>query len=624
MPRSIRCVLLLSFAIPIAVPPPVADAQESVPQSLIQNVDGRSTTSLGGAWRTIVDPYENGYYDYRYRPNPYGYFRDAKPAAASELQEYDFDASPTLQVPGDWNTQRPELFLYEGTVWYRRLFDAQPRDGRRLFVHFGAANYKARVWLNGQELGVHVGGFTPFQFEITDHVRAGSNSLVVKVDDRRRRDGVPTVNTDWWNYGGLTRSVRLVDVPETFVRDYSLRLRHDGRIEGWVEVDGNVRGRTILVRIPELGAETELQVDESGRGSFTLDARPERWSPERPNVYDVEIAVAGAAPEDVIRDAMGFRTVETRGTDILLNGEPVFLRGISVHEEAPGGGRAATPEQARTLLGWAKELGCNFVRLAHYPHNEHMVREAERMGLMVWAEIPVYWTILWQNQATYELAERQLREMIVRDKNRASVVIWSVANETPRGEPRLRFLTGLADEARRLDPTRLISAATELTTKADGAHLDDPLGAHLDVLGVNEYVGWYGGVPEDAPKLRWHTSYDKPLIISEFGAGALAGHHGEPTERWTEEYQERLYEQQVKMLRQIGFLRGTSPWILMDFRSPRRPLPGIQDFWNRKGLISERGQRKKAFYVLQEYYRELAEGGTASQADRFPNRERQP
>ncbi|MEO1087883.1 MAG: sugar-binding domain-containing protein, partial [Acidobacteriota bacterium] len=207
-------------------------AQPLASQELLQNVDGRRVTSLDGAWRTIVDPFENGYYNYRMQPHADGYFRDAKPADPAALQEYDFDTSPTLQVPGDWNSQRPELLLYEGTVWYRRLFDVRKEPGRRLFVHFGAANYEARVWLNGHSLGTHEGGFTPFGFEITDHVRAAGNSLVLKIDNKRRRDAVPTVNTDWWNYGGLTRGVRLVDLPATFIRDYALRVREDGTVEG--------------------------------------------------------------------------------------------------------------------------------------------------------------------------------------------------------------------------------------------------------------------------------------------------------------------------------------------------------------------------------------------------------
>ena len=290
-----------------------------------------------------------------------------------------------------------------------------------------------------------------------------------------------------------------------------------------------------------------------------------------------------------------------------MNGRPIFLRGVSVHEEAPlRGGRANSREDARTLLGWARELGANFVRLAHYPHNEYMIREADRMGIMVWSEIPVYWTILWENPATLENARTQLSEMIARDKNRAAVVIWSVANETPLSDARLSFLKNLVSQARTLDPTRLLSAAMERHYVNDTTQMiDDPLGEFLDVFGCNEYVGWYDGPPEKADRLEWKSKYDKPLVMSEFGGDALAGHHGDAAARWTEEYQESIYRHQIAMLKRIPFLRGTSPWILMDFRSPRRPLPKIQDYWNRKGLVSNKGEKKKAFYVLQEYYKEL-------------------
>jgi beta-glucuronidase len=198
--------------------------------------------------------------------------------------------------------------------------------------------------------------------------------------------------------------------------------------------------------------------------------------------------------------------------------------------------------------------------------------------------------------------------MIVRDRNRASVVIWSIANETPGHDARHAFLRRLADEARRLDTTRLLSAALLVRWEGDRQIvLDDPLAERLDVIGCNEYIGWYGpDPPEKADVVTWTNPHGKPLIVSEFGADARYGLHGDAGTRWTEEYQERLYVHQIGMLKRIPFLRGVSPWILMDFRSPRRPLPGIQDLWNRKGLLSEKGERKKAFYVLQKYYRELA------------------
>jgi beta-glucuronidase len=573
--------------------------------SLIANTEGRKTITLTGQWQTIIDPYESGYYNYRYQPSDNGYFKNTKPKSKTELIEYDFDSSATLKVPGDWNTQSDQLFFYEGTVWYKKSFDYERKPNTRLFVYFGAANYLADVYLNGEKLGQHEGGFTPFNFEITKLVRDSGNFLVVKVDNKRRRDAVPTLMTDWWNYGGLTREVKLVETPDTFVHDYLIQLRKGSRqhVSGWVKLAGAKLNQRITVRIPEAGISKTFTTDNSGLAAIDFNADLRLWSPENPKLYDVIIE----AENDRVRDQIGFRSIETRGTEILLNGQPIFLRGICIHEEAPlRGGRAHSREDAQTLLGWAKELGANFVRLAHYPHNEFMIREADRLGILVWSEIPVYWTIQWENPATLENARNQLGEMIARDKNSAAVVIWSVANETPLSDARLSFLTNLISHARSLDPARLISAAMERHyVDATTQMIDDPLGEYLDVLGCNEYVGWYDGLPDKAGRLEWRSKYQKPLVMSEFGGDALYGHHGDSLTRWTEEYQESIYQHQIAMLKKIPFLRGTSPWILTDFRSPRRPLPRIQDYWNRKGLISNSGEKKKAFYVLQQWYREL-------------------
>lgn len=572
---------------------------------LIANTDGRKTISLNGQWQTIIDPYESGFYSYRYQPSENGFFKNAKPKDKSDLIEYDFDSSGSLKVPGDWNTQAEQLFFYEGTVWYKKSFDYQRKPNTRLFVYFGAANYFTHVYLNGVKVGEHEGGFTPFNFEITKLVRDTSNFLIVKVDNKRRRDAVPTLMTDWWNYGGLTRDVKLVETPATFIHDYSIQLQKGSRdrINGWVKLSGDNLNQRMTVRIPEAGISKAFTTDASGMALVDFNADLTLWSPDNPKLYEVTIE----AETDQVRDQIGFRSIETRGTEILLNGRPIFLRGVCIHEEAPlRGGRAYSREDALTLLGWAKELGANFVRLAHYPHNEFMIREADRLGIMVWSEIPVYWTILWENPATLENARNQLRDMIARDKNRAAVVIWSVANETPLGDARLSFLKNLIEHARSLDQTRLLSAAMERHYVDDKTQMiDDPLGKYLDVLGCNEYVGWYDGLPEKADRLDWKTKYQKPLVMSEFGGDALYGNHGDALTRWTEEYQESIYQHQLQMLKRIPFLRGTAPWILMDFRSPRRPLPKIQDYWNRKGLISNRGERKKAFYVMQQFYREL-------------------
>lgn len=581
---------------------------QAQPASLITNISGRNVTSLDGRWKTILDPYDNGFYDYRYREHTNGYFKNAK-QKANELIEYDFDKSPELKVPGDWNSQGDVYLFYEGALWYKKSFDHVKKPGKRIFVHFGGANYLADVYLNGQKLGRHIGGFTPFNFEVTQLVKEKDNFLIVRVDNKRSREAVPTVNTDWWNYGGLTRPVHLVEVNDTFIEDYFLQLKKGSTDEftGWVKLNGANASQSVSVEIPEAKLKQIVTTDSKGYAPISFKGKVSLWSPENPKLYDVKLT----AGNDSVADRIGFRSVETKGTDILLNGKPVFLRGISIHEESPlRRGRAFSEDDARLLLGWAKEMGCNFVRLAHYPHNEAMVRVADEMGLMVWSEIPVYWTIQWENQETYENAKNQLSENITRDKNRASIVLWSVANETPISEPRNKFLKGLIDHARSLDPTRLLTAANERRYSDPTTQLiDDPLGEHLDVLGCNEYIGWYDGPPEKADGITWKSTLNKPLIMSEFGGDAAFGLHGDKSKRWTEEYQRSIYEHQIAMLRKIPFLRGMSPWILTDFRSPRRPLPEIQDFYNRKGLISSEGERKQAFYTLQNFYREIAGPG---------------
>lgn len=575
----------------------------------INNIDHCSTVSLNGKWRVIIDPFENGYYDYRYLPKTSGYFKNAKPRNKTELIEYDFDKSGELNVPGDWNSQREELLFYEGTVWYKKSFDYQRKPDTRVFVYFGAANYHAIVYLNGQKLGEHEGGFTPFNFEITRLVREKDNFLIVKVDNKRRRDAVPTVNTDWWNYGGLTRRVMLVEVPQTFIRNYFIQLKKGSlkAVKGWVQLDGQHAEQTITVEIPEANVKQTFNTNADGYAEIEFDAELQLWSPENPRLYDVTIK----SRTDSLHDSIGFRSIETKGSKILLNGKPIFLRGISIHEQAPKSkARAFSKKHAEKLLGWAKEMNCNFVRLAHYPHNEYMTRTADELGILVWSEIPVYWTILWENEDTLNNALNQLTEMITRDKNRASVILWSMANETPVSDARNEFLKTLVERTKSLDPTRLITAAMEKSSEGnDKLSINDPFGQFVDVLGCNEYIGWYEGLPDKCDLYTWKTIYDKPLIISELGGGALYGFHADKDTRWSEEYQEYLYEKQIKMLEKIPFLAGTSPWILTDFMSPRRPLPGIQDYWNRKGLISDKGKKKKAFYVMQRFYEKLEQAG---------------
>ena len=572
----------------------------------IGNAMNRANTCLNGKWEYVLDPF---------RTEAMGnkqIYRNEVPRDKSDRVEYSFNPAQTLWVPGSWNTQKPELMYYESNIWYRRTFDKIDLDSnKRYFVYVGAANYIATVTFNGKRLGRHEGGFTPFCYEVTDLMKKEGNFLIIGVNGGRRADYIPAEVADWFNHGGITRDVLLVETPKAFVSNFYLALDKATlnskvrKINGRLLLDGETMPTDARVQIPELKIDQSVAVDADGDVEFTLDAkRLQLWSTENPKLYDVRI-IAG---NDTVNDLIGFRTIETKGKQILLNGKPIFLKGICLHDENPlRRNRANSIEDAELVIGWAKELGCNFLRLAHYPHQENLVRLADKEGILLWEELPLYWGIQWNNQRVLEKAKKQFEELINRDYNRASSIIWSIANETAVVIDRNKFLSSLADHVRSLDPTRLISAACKKDQERDG-HPDavytynDPLMEKLDIISLNEYLGWYGGSPAECQGKTFKMGLEKPVIVSEFGGGALQGFHGDKTTRWSEEFQAYLYEESIAMFDKIDGLSGMSPWILCDFMSPLRQLHQVQDGWNRKGLISEQGKKKQAFYVLKKYY----------------------
>ena len=592
-------------------------AQELPEGPVLAAADLREGTSLDGTWTYSIDPYRDGVAGFHGDPAGRGHARwedvdvgEARAADPLALFEYDMDTAPRAELPASWLTHAPEMRHYQGLVWYQRRFDAVPRAGIRYFVRFGAANYAAEAWLNGQRLGRHEGGFTPFAFEVTGMLRERGNRLVVGVDSAHTERTVPPPVTDWETYGGITRTVRLIEVPETFVDDAWVRLTDDGRIAVDVALDGSqAAGAIVELAIGELGVSQRATTGADGTARFDLPAPANlrRWSPESPALYDVTVTVGA----DRWRDRIGFRTVAVEGAQILLNGEPVFLRGISLHEEEIGADptRRITPEAAHALLSRIKDgLHGNFARLAHYPHDEVMLRAADEMGLIVWSEIPVYWRIAWDDPETLAAARRMLAENILRDRNRASIALWSVGNETPESDARNVFMKRLIADVRALDPHRLVTAALINTGHTNEGHpvmvLADSLASEVDVLAINTYNAWYtSDRPADLARFEWRLPADRPLILSEFGADAKLGlrDSGEP-HKFSEDYQADYYRHTLAMAERITTLAGMSPWILKDFRSPRRQLGGVQDGWNRKGLISELGEPKLAFAVLADWY----------------------
>ena len=604
---AMMCVML---AIPAVAQQPL--------RTLLVGVDHRKVDSLDGPWHYLVGVppmYELYDRDGKIRDNSYAqnthpHLSTSEPHNA----EYDFARAPTLNVPGDWNTQEPTLFRFEGVVWYERDFDFRSEPGHRTFLHVGAANYRSVVWVNGKRVCEHEGGFTPYDCEATAMLHAGSNFVVIAVDSTRHQDDIPSVSYDWFDYGGLTRDVSLVSVPEQFIDDYDVHLKHGpafspaeaSTLAGYVHVEGAPAGTPITLRIPEAGVEATVRTGADGRAPFEVKAKKlDLWSPAQPKLYKVELR----AETDQVTDEIGFRDIRVDGTRLLLNGTPVFLQGANMHAEAPmRGGRANTDEDVRNIFTMLHGIDANFVRLAHYPHDERMERTADREGIMIWSEIPLWQGISFDKPEVLAKAKFMLNEMVRRDRNKASVIFWSVSNETPNNPVRTKFLTELVAEARRLDATRPITSAL-IGPRVNGTTIvqDDPLASVLDVIGQNEYIGWYEGKPADADTITWNFP-NKPVLITEFGAEAKFGDHAGAGQRWSEEQQADVYQHQFVMFRKIPQLRGITPWVLMDFRSPGRNIPGLQDGFNRKGLFSLRMEPKESVKVLKKAYDEHSIG----------------
>ena len=580
----------------------ICNIQYGSAQELLVNVYGRQYTLLNGKWNAIIDPYQQGRKTAIYRT------RALKDKA--DFKEYAFEGGLRLNVPSDWNSQIPELKYYEGTMWYARKFEINKKSDENLFLYFGAVNYRCRVYLNGTLIGSHEGGFTPFQFNVTNVVKEGGNFLAVEVDNTRTADAIPALSFDWWNYGGITRDVMLVHTPKNYIRDYFIQLdKYDSdRVHAEVQLSAQNAGQLVKIEIPELKIANKVFTDGTGLAKATFRVRNlERWSPQAPKLYQVIVS----SEVDEVKENIGFRNLYVKNTQIYLNDSPVFMKSIGLHEEiSQRQGRAYSEQDAIALLSEAKGLGVNMIRLAHYPQNEYIVRLAEQMGLMLWDEIPVWQGIDFKDSSTRLKAQRMYTEMLLRDRNRCALTFWGVANETAPSESRNAFLKSLVELCHKMDTTRLITAAFDLpklNSETNAFEMEDDFIENLDVVSINKYMGWYHRWPMSPSEIRWNVALDKPLIFSEFGGEALYGQSGDSTvtSSWSEEYQEKLYKDNLEMFKYIPNLAGISPWILFDFRSPYRFHPTNQEGWNRKGLISDQGYRKKAWYVMKEYYESI-------------------
>ena len=569
---------------------------------------GRPALSLDGDWGFTLDLHMTGLRSRWYRMTP------MPPEARGFPWDWDPFDTETCPVPSCWQTAMPEARHFEGAAWYVRSFDrADLPDAPRHVLRVGAAAYEAKVFLNGAYLGRHRGASGAFHVELTAHLRDGANHLFLCVDNRRDMVRVPMRHTDWFNYGGLYREVSVVGLPTRAIRDMFVHLVPDGSF-GRVRVAATLEGDgpdTARLRIPELGVDAQVPV-AAGAVDAVIEVAPELWSPARPRLYDVTLDWGG----DAVSDRVGFREIRREGTRLLLNGAPLWLRGISVHEDDAERGKVSTRADLARRMRDAAELGANFMRLAHYPHHEDAARMADEAGLLLWEEIPVYWNIAFEDPGTLADATNQLTELILRDRNRASVILWSVGNENPDTDARFAFMSALADTARALDPSRLVTAAC-LVNHAEH-RIDDRLAEAIDVIGVNEYCGWYRPDFDELARIGANSAPDRPVVISEMGADAVPVAHGGPAKGlFSEAYMAEVYARQIEAIEALDWVQGLSPWLLYDFRSDRR-RNRWQAGWNRKGLIAaDKRTRKAAFDVLAALYRRKAEAGDIdAEADR--------
>ena len=554
----------------------------------------RKKESLNGHWHYAVDQYDTCIRAKWYEEHYYDEEGNSLPV------DFSFDEWEMMTLPCCFNTFSDLYKLYDGSMIFTRKFlYARQKDDERMILKIGAANYLCRVFLNKKYVGMHRGSSTPCYFDLTDLLKH-ENRILIQVDSTRRNNQVPALDTDWFNYGGIYRDIELIRVPKVHVKEFKIALEPDSnfrKIRVFVRMSEEITGTAILT-IRELGIEKEIPV-LGGRGELLFEAEPEVWSPENPKLYDVELSCEG----DEVRDRVGFREIRVKGMDIVLHGKLVFLHGISCHEDSVPNGKGLTDEERIENIRIAKELGCNFMRVAHYPHHERMAQLADELGILLWEEVPVYWNIHFDSEDTYQDAENQLKELIHRDYNRASVIIWSVGNENEDTDLRLQFMGNLAKCAHELDHTRAVSAACLVNFKKNA--IEDRLEQYLDIIGLNEYCGWYTADLKTLPALFANSKPQKPVIVTEFGADAYAGLHGTITDKGTEECQAFVYEKQIETIRNIPYIKGMTPWILYDFRCPRRTSVN-QKYYNTKGLLSaDKKYCKQAFYVLQKFYREL-------------------
>ncbi len=540
--------------------------------------------------------------------------------------EVDYEDSrwQDVIVPSTWNLE-PDLEWYKGLGWYRNHFfipDAwqASQSDELINVHFLAVFLKCDAWLNGYYLGNHRGGYTDFSFDISSIVNyKGENILAVRVDNQLYNTQIPAISFDWWFWGGLTREVFIEKRPRLQISDISITtkvLMNDLALINVTctinndynsDFESNIQLKLLRDNILTYSSSFDILISSNDhyRWSKTLFLNnPKLWSPENPNLYKAVVSVSVENKvHHRVEERFGIREIKRKGNALYLNNRMIFLRGFSRHEDHPDYGNILPSDIQYNDLKMIKESGANFVRLAHYPNHPSVLEICDELGLLVWEEIPA-WHIppeTLSNPKTIEKwAKPQLKEMIQRDKNHPSIIIWSIGNEfDTMSALSLIYVRKMVNYTRSLDNSRLITYATN--------RYQGDLGYdYIDVISINAYMGWYtaeinefGKILDDIHKYN----PNKPILISEFGAGAVLGKRGEG--KYTEDFQvtflkgywSQIEERMSGSSTNTGYVVGAAWWVFADFKSPRRIHSQIPKY-NLKGVVDQLRQPKLAYFEI--------------------------
>lgn len=516
-----------------------------------------------------------------------------------------------FDIPCSWNLDR-RFERYEGFFWYAVDFPLPAGGARRdIAIKFLAVNYSCRAWVNGSEIGTHEGGFLPFEFEIPGDILEADNRLVVQIDNLRSPRRVPGLVFDWFNYGGIVRDVELLSrCAHRFVSvQVSSKLMSRDRAAITIEYAQKCAFPFSWNILHDGKSVASGVAERAGGGNILIDlhaALP--WSPESPELYRLELTPVHGEYADGYSTRFGIREITAVGAKIILNGKPLLLRGVSLHEELPPYGRTIPREQRFKDVADIKRLGFNALRTAHYAHDEALVDAADEAGLLVFEEIPVYWELDYSSPEVQATAESMLRDMISRDFNHPSVILWSVGNEVPVENPHCEALMlKLMSIARRLDPTRLV-------TYVSSRFLTDTTRRESDICCVNCYVGWYFGDEKHLAglmEMTRDTAPDKPWIMTEFGACARRGFRSRTKEKYSEDRQAEFISHYIRTLNGMDWISGWFIWIYRDFRSPIRNHR-YQSGFNRKGIVDEKNAPKLIAADMPSLIENKIQSGTSA------------